>query len=489
LGVCLVGVLCAPSHAQESTTVGISASALPGYAHVGAPERPAGTFSVAADAGYANWESIGGAGASHHRIVGSLSLGAAATDWLLVWGNLSGYYSRHRQGGATDSSEVGLPSLGLRAYHGTGTFSYGAEAEVKFPGRDAPSVDFKALTPELRALAGFDPNGPLVLGAFVGFRLDRTSKAAPDVLAFSAGDRVALDASQYNAVPFGVAVGARLDPLLVFAELSGDPLLGVPVRVSPLRATLGARQALSARWQAELLASAGLSSRPKDPFGPDVVPFEPRFSTSLGLRYTFGTAAEPASQPTPEQPPKAKPEPKPEQMVKPAPVERSSRVQGVVRDAEGTPLPQVDVKLHAGDQELTTTTDSEGRYAFESVPKGEAELEFETVDYQPARASVTIPGDGKPVDVVATTLKLEALSTQIQGLVQTFEGEPLAATIRITPPGDEHQSGADGRFVLDVAPGRYTVLVSKPGFVTQTHDVVVGDKEVVVINVDLRRKK
>jgi uncharacterized membrane protein len=116
-------------------------------------------------------------------------------------------------------------------------------------------------------------------------------------------------------------------------------------------------------------------------------------------------------------------------------------------------------------------------------------LAFDTVDYQPAKVAVTVPGDGKPVDVPPTRLNLEALGAQIQGLVQTFEGQPLVATIRLTPPGEDHESGSDGRFVLDVAPGRYTVEISKPGFVSQTHQVDVGDKAVIVINVDLRSKR
>jgi hypothetical protein len=247
--------------AHPSTTVGISASALPGYGRVGVAEAPAGAFGLAADVGYANTDDVAAAGASHHRFLGSLSLAATATDWLLVWANLSGYHSRHRDAGQTDTSAVGVPAFGVRAYSG-GTFSYGAELELELPGRDAPSVEFRAVTPELRVLGGFDPEGPLVFGAFAGFRLDRSSEAAPDVATLSPADRVALGASEYDALPFGVAIGARFEPVLVFAELSGEPLLGAPLRTSPLRASVGARHALSPSWHGEVLVTAGLSASP-----------------------------------------------------------------------------------------------------------------------------------------------------------------------------------------------------------------------------------
>src|SRR5690606_15080972 len=108
-----------------------------------------------------------------------------------------------------------------------------------------------------------------------------------------------------------------------------------------------------------------------------------------------------------------------------------SKVSGVVRDPEGQPLPDVNVRLLAGGSEQTTVTDREGRFNFEAVPQGDAVLELETVDYESSRLSVVVPGDGSPVSVPTTTMKLAVLGAQIQGLVQTFDGKPLVATIQV----------------------------------------------------------
>lgn len=477
--------------AQEGPSVGLASSAVPGFARVGFAERPSWHWALAADAGYANTESIGDVGATHHREFGSLALGFAATDWLLAYGRVEGHLDQHSVGGERESAAEGLPSIGARLHADSSGLRFGGELELRLPGSDAPSVEPQAITPELRLLAGFDGGRTLVFAGSTGFRLERSEHAAPDPTTLSVGDRVALGASEYDAVPLGVAVGARLDPLFVFLEGSADVLLGAEPQTSPMRVTLGARHSLTRNWHLETRAAAGLSSRPDDPFGPELLPFEPRFSGTIGLRYCFGTDATsaPPHVMRDERAPR-EPDQKPGATKGPeVAAQLPSRVSGVVRDPEGQPLPDVNVTLHAGGVEQKAVTDSDGRFAFERVPNGAAVIEFETVDYDLSKVNVVVPGDGAPVSVPATTMKLVVLGAQIQGLVQTFDGKPLVATIAVSPPGSEYESGSDGRFSIDVAPGRYQVQISKPGYVSQSMEVVVAEKAVMVINVDLRKSR
>ncbi len=72
------------------------------------------------------------------------------------------------------------------------------------------------------------------------------------------------------------------------------------------------------------------------------------------------------------------------------------RVGGRVIDQTGAVLPGVVIDLVVNKKELTTTTDAEGRYQFEGVPTGSAELTFRLLNFGVLRRTVTVTS-GVPV--------------------------------------------------------------------------------------------
>jgi hypothetical protein len=85
----------------------------------------------------------------------------------------------------------------------------------------------------------------------------------------------------------------------------------------------------------------------------------------------------------------------------------SGQVVGRVADQTGAPLPGVIVDLVSGATELTATTDLEGRYRFDAVPAGPAEVTFRLVNFGVQRRTVTVGGG--PVTADATlSLSLNA---------------------------------------------------------------------------------
>jgi hypothetical protein len=88
---------------------------------------------------------------------------------------------------------------------------------------------------------------------------------------------------------------------------------------------------------------------------------------------------------------------------------------------------------------------------------------------------------------------------QIRGLVRSLKGTPVAAEIRIEseapasaeagPPEPQALRAEEGRFEIDVAPGRYRVTIAAPGYKTQKREVDIDENGVTVLNVDLRAER
>jgi hypothetical protein len=451
---------------------------------VALPHRSDG--ALAADLGAAHTEALSAENGSHRHLTGQGAIGWGGLTWLQLGAALSGRYDSHpddEQG--ADDSWSGLPSARVRAIDDGGEFAWGAEIAAEFPGSDAPSVEFAATTVNLVALAAYEPRpSGVTLAANVGYRLDNSGHAAPDLTRLRQGDRVALGLNDYDAILLRLGAGYQLGKGLLMGEFSTSALLGTPnAATSPKRVALGYRHELTPTLQAEAFFHANLNRHPEVAADAPLIAVESRVGGWLGLRMTFGEATPPAPPPAP---------PPSEKTVAPAdPVEvaaSAARVSGLVQDSSGTPLPQVDITARVGDKEFAVVTDSDGKFRFDSLPFGEGVLQAATVDYEPVEVALTLGGDGSAIELAPIEMKLQALGAQLQGLVQSFGGQPVVgAKIQLTPPGDEHTTGDDGRFTIIVNPGRYKVVISAAGYAAQTHVVSVDERAVVVLNADLRK--
>src|SRR5262245_38474462 len=70
---------------------------------------------------------------------------------------------------------------------------------------------------------------------------------------------------------------------------------------------------------------------------------------------------------------------------------QAGRVAGRVLDQTGAVLAGVTIDLVVQRTERTTTTDHEGRYQFENVPAGTAELTFRLLNFSVVRRSLNTP--------------------------------------------------------------------------------------------------
>lgn len=167
---------------------------------------------------------------------------------------------------------------------------------------------------------------------------------------------------------------------------------------------------------------------------------------------------------------------------------------GRVIGPDGLPRASVTVRAYTSPQgsasdappiaEMLTTED--GSFALRDLPAGPMQLAASALGLRDAYVDVVVPVQQ---ELVTEITLLQALPEgQIRGTVRGFGGQPLTATIRIEPLGLVLNAERDGTFSVDVAPGRYEVLVTAPGYDPQQRFADVERDGVTVLPIDLVRQ-
>ena len=393
---------------------------------VTAAPAPPGLFLLSAG-GYGYTGSVLGAADAHHRLAGTLMLDGRPLRWLGVALRLDGRYDQHViPGQPGDAGLVGDPRLYVRVDRALGpALAIGARGGLWLPGRNAPSLDAAALTPELLGAVSYAPgDGRVTVSANLGYRLDRSARTATDAPLLGPGDRLALEVSAYDSVLMGGAASVRLGRAHAFVEASWNMLVGAGsprALASPIRVGGGVRLPLGPQLGLEALAEVSPSARPdvSDPMSAPV-PIPPRFAVGLGLAYRFAGAAAPAGSAV---------------LVTASPAPPAAPAQPPAAPAATAPAP-------------------------EPAPAPTAEPEPDAAPPPPRG--------------------------QLRGIVRSFRGSTVDADVNVD--GDASDLRANqGRFEVDVTPGVHEVRISARGYTTQVRRVRVEENGVTLLNIDLRK--
>jgi len=460
---------------------GAAADAQPGLGRVGIAEATRPT--VAGTVGYGVTEAQSVGDGAHHRGSMKLAFATAVLPWLNVGPSVHGRVDQHRG----DGGLIFSGAVSARAVARAQSWRLGLELKPWLPGAESAGTMLRATSLDTRALVGARV-GSVVIAGSAGYRLDRGAEAGKDAARLSASDRLALGLSAFDALLLGVGTGIHLDETELLAEASGDLLVGAgapALMKSPLRLSGGVRQALSRALAAEVLLDVSLSGRP--PAGPTapLVPVEPRFSALAGVRYRFGAEEVAATAPPP--PPPARPAPPPPKAPAEVPVPQAASVDAAVKSDQGGPVPDAQVWLELGGARIDLPSVKPGRYGAPQVPAGKGRVHATAEGFDGLESEVTVEA-GKPLtlDLVLTALPPPS---QVRGVVRSFGGKGLTATIRVEPAGLETTTDATGSFQLDVPPGSYEVVIEAKGYQTQHRKVQLDAQGVVILNADLSKKK
>ncbi len=285
--------------------------------------------------------------------------------------------------------------------------------------------------------------------------------------------------SDYDAVLLGIGLSYRAGAVEVLGEGTWNLLVGsgAPSAIdSPLHVRAGIRYHAGDRVQLSLTGDVCASGRPATGPTQPLVPLDPRFEVLAGLTYVLPFGAPPAAPPPPPAHPHAPPHPAP------AP---TGIVAGRVVDASGAAVDGAHVKLVVGQHTFQADGDAQGHYQIQNVTTGQGTLTITADGFKPKEITVQVAaGQNAQPDA---PLESSTPSGQLRGLIRSFDGTGLRATVRVDPLGTEVQTNDDGTFQVDVPPGSYQVEIRAPGHAQQHRSVRVEQNGVTVLNADLRR--
>jgi hypothetical protein len=437
--------------------------------------------------GYAFTEQLSGESGPHHRGLGTLAAAVQPLRFLSAALMFDGRFDKHPDDvlGST-SSTIGEPRLLLRAAEAIGrSLAAGGEVVLFMPGAQAPSFRPEATTLDAKLLGTYAPeNTGVAIALNAGYRIDNTMKSVDRPGRVRPGDRLSLQFSDSDAVLLGIGASKRFGDVEALGEATWEVLVGAsaPSAIeSPLRLGAGARyhayEGDAGNLQVELRSEVVLSGRPGNGPTEPFSPIEPRVAIAFGLRWVMPLVKTSKRTGRDLNPPGA--------ITKPA--EALGSVRGRVTAESGGPIPTARVSvasLEPNGGERSAEAAADGSFAIADLRPGPARVSVKAPGHDDVTQEVTI--DARAPTIVDLVMKRTIKPGQLRGLVRSFTGKPLAATIRVEPIGVETKTDVDGTFQVDLPPGAYDVIVASPGFVGQRRPVQLEENGVTILNADLR---
>jgi hypothetical protein len=149
-----------------------------------------------------------------------------------------------------------------------------------------------------------------------------------------------------------------------------------------------------------------------------------------------------------------------------------------------TKAPLSGVALTVGGRELVT--DATGRVSVEELTPGPVSVRARKEAYREMSEAVSIVPQKKTELDLALILLVKRVPANITGLVRsTRGGSPISAVLEIPEASLSTRATKSGAFTFTLPGGTYSVLISAPGYRTQTKTVTVKDGDQAIFNVDL----
>ncbi len=418
-------------------------------------------------------------GDTHHRTMGKFALSYRILNDLSIALQFDGRYDFHRGDDGKDSGGVGDPRLFVRYRNSiSDTISWGSRVGLWAPGNSAPSFVSAALGFEALSIVTYDsPQNRIQISGNLGYRLDRSAASISGVDKLSKADQLSLGISDYNAILFRVGMSYQIAKLSLFSEWNLDLLHGAKkpkFRHSPMGVGLGMRYLVSDSISAFVHTGIRINKVRSVDVGVRLIPFQPRVRFLMGLTMKLGTQ---------KQMPGPQLEPAPPVNLEPAPIPTYS-LEGIVQYSD-TPISGAVVVCRGSNGEATEfQTGEDGSFSIASLPVGKTELTIQADGYDTESQVITLTKNQNDLRIV---LSPKLPPGQLRGVIRSFRGKPLKATLTILPTNTVIKTMADGNFEVDLPPGDYELAVSSKGYKSQVRQLHIDEDGVTIVNIDLQK--
>jgi hypothetical protein len=469
----------------------IGYGALPGGMHVAAAEGlPQGTVELGLLSGFGYRKGLIATDHAFDRVIGQVAIAYAPMANLALALSFDGRYDKHTGATTTDDGYVGDPHLLVRFAQPMGKIAVGGQLGIWVPGKDAPSIAASAISVDARGLVSVDA-GFGTVSVDAGFRLDNSAKSIDQPEKLSAPDRVSLGVSSYSAALVGAQLRIPVGPRLYVAlEGSADLFVGSGASGQIIRG--GGVIGVAVNDAFSLIGYVEGAKVPKyDAMSTALVPYEPTITGGLGLQARFG-GPKPVPAATSQVGERRGPAP-------PVTVIETADLSGLVVDDGGKPVVgakvTVTLKTHVGN----ATTDDKGAYSVAKLPIGKtvdgktdlddtgAEIAVEVANKKPGSTTLTLTRGANTVPRI--TLDPMLPPGQLRGVIRSVgTSRPIdGATVTVDPGGASITTTSDGKFSVDLPPGRYKITVTAKGLAQQQLDVTIEQNGVAIKNIDLHK--
>jgi carboxypeptidase family protein len=172
-----------------------------------------------------------------------------------------------------------------------------------------------------------------------------------------------------------------------------------------------------------------------------------------------------------------------ERVVRARPEPRVGALRVTVVDARsGKPLPGAAVSV--GTTELLT--DATGQVRVEGLGPGPLEVKVSAEGFRTAQEAVAIAAGTETELPVSLVFGRQGALATLSGQVRSVrKGKPLQALLVIPEAKIRRRTDARGTFQVQLKQGRYRLVFSAPGHMSQTKVITVRDGEQAIFNVDL----
>jgi Carboxypeptidase regulatory-like domain len=139
---------------------------------------------------------------------------------------------------------------------------------------------------------------------------------------------------------------------------------------------------------------------------------------------------------------------------------------------------------------LEAQTDATGQATIADVPIGPVPVDVTAQDYKPLQEVVSVVNGKTSALALSMVLARKRVPATISGLVRsTAGGRPVSATVEIPQARIRASANANGAFSFKIVGGTYNVVISAPGYLTQSKSVTVREGDEAIFNVDLHPDK